>query len=264
MDIYKRLLAYIKPFRFQLVMATLCMLVFALASSLVSITVYMLANGFLNKDCASLPIPKFHTTLSFSSAWVPLFVVAVFLVRGVFDYLSNFLMASIGQKAVVNVRNELYEHLIIQDVTFYSKGKTGDLISRIMNDVGQIQGGITDVLVDLIKQPFVLLINIPIVFFWDAKLAFVSLVVFPMAAIPIIYFGKKLRSISRKVQDRTSEVTSILQETFTGIRIVKAFNMEKKEVSKFKAVNRSVLLWIRRRRFRMLQTLCRSSGIFRL
>jgi len=241
MEIYKRLLQYIKPFRLQLALAALCMLVFAVASSLVSVTVFMLANGFLNKDYASLPIPMLHTTLTFSSMLIPIFVVIVFFFRGAFDYLSNFLMASIGQRAVMNVRNELYEHLIVQDVAFYSKGKTGDFISRIMNDVNQIQGGITDVLVDLIKQPFVLLINVPIIFFWDTKLAFVSLVVFPMAAIPIIYFGKKLRAISRKVQDKTSEVTTILQETFTGIRIVKAFNMESREVSKFRAVNRSVL-----------------------
>ncbi len=220
------------------------MLGYSIANSLVSVTIYIVTNGFINKNQVSLPIPKLGWDIAFSAALVPVIVVLVFLLRGLFDYLSNYLMATIGQRAVMNVRNELYEHLITQDVSFYSKGKTGDLISRIMNDVGQIQGAITDVLVDLVKQPLVILFNVPLIFFWDFKLAFISLIVFPMVAIPIGYFGRKLRSISKRIQERTSDVTTILQETFTGIRIVKAFNMEEREVVKFRGVNKAVLNYI--------------------
>jgi len=220
------------------------MLSYSIANSLVSVTIYMITNGFMNKNLVSLDIPHFNVNLSFSAALIPVIVVGVFLLRGIFDYFSSYLMETIGYRAVMNVRNELYEHLIRQDVTFYSKGKTGDLISRIMNDVSQIQGGITDVLVDLVKQPLVILFNVPLVFFWDFKLAFISLVVFPMVAIPIGYFGRKLRGISRRIQERTSDVTSILQETFTGIRIVKAFNMESRETAKFRGVNKSVLNYV--------------------
>ncbi|MBI4397985.1 MAG: ATP-binding cassette domain-containing protein [Candidatus Omnitrophica bacterium] len=244
MGIYRRLLTYIKPFRGKLVLAGLAMLGYSIANSLVSVTIYLVTNGFMNKSQVNLPLPKLGWDLAFPAALVPVIVVAVFLMRGLFDYFSNYLMATIGQRAVMNVRNELYEHLITQDVVFYSKGKTGDLISRIMNDVGQIQGAITDVLVDLVKQPLVILFNVPVIFFWDFRLAFISLIVFPMVAIPIGYFGRRLRTIGKRIQEKTSDVTTILQETFTGIRIVKAFNMEDKEVIKFRGVNKGVLSYI--------------------
>lgn len=244
MDIYKRLLTYIHPFKWKLVLAALCMLFYSLANSFVSVTIYFVTNGFIQKNAVSLTVPKLDWVLTFSVALIPVFVVAVFFFRGLFDYLSNYLMATIGQRAVMNIRNELYGHLIKQDVAFYSKGKTGDLMSRIMNDVGQIQGAITDVLVDLFKQPLVILFNVPLVIYWDYKLAFICLVVFPMVAIPIAYFGRKLRSISKRIQERTSDVTTILQETFTGIRIVKSFNMEDKEFAKFRGVNKGVLNYI--------------------
>ncbi len=241
MDLYKRLIAYIKPYKGKLISAGLFTLFYSLANSLVSVTVYVVTSGFINKKTVSLTIPKTDYTIDFTTAIIPVVVIGVFLFRGVFDYLSKFLMQSVGQHAVMDVRNELYSHLIHQDVDFFSKGKTGDFISRIMNDVSRIQGAITDAMVDLIRQPMVILFNIPLVFYWDYKLAFISLIVFPMVALPIGYFGRRIRSNSKHIQEKTSDVTTILQETFTGIRIVKAFNMEKKEVKKFERVNRGVL-----------------------
>lgn len=217
------------------------MVFYSFANSLVSVVVFVVTSGFINKQSVSLAIPKTDYAITFDAFFIPFVVIIVFLARGTFDYISKFLMESIGQRAVMDVRNDLYKHLITQDVRFYSKGKTGDLISRIMNDVGRIQGAITDVLVDVIKQPLVILFNVPLIFYWDYKLAFISLVVFPMVAIPITYFGRKLRSISKQIQEKTSDVTTILQETFTGIRIVKAFNMEGAEFKKFRRVNRGVL-----------------------
>ena len=224
-------------------MAGLCMFFFSIFNSLVSVALYVIFNGFFNQGkviVKDIPYLAIHKPIVFSAAIVPFFVVTVFLFRGVFDFLSNYLMSNVGLRAVMNIRNDLYERMISLPIKFFSKGRTGDLISRIMNDVGFIQGAITDVVVDFVKQPLIIIFNIPMAFIWGGKLAIVSLIIFPIVAVPITLLGRKLRNITRKMQDRTADITSILEETFTGIRIVKAFNMEEREVSKFESVNKNV------------------------
>lgn len=243
MDIYKRLLQYIAPHRVRLFLACLCMLIFSLFNALVSAALYVIFNGFFNKGqvvVKDVPFLTAHEPLVFSASFVPVVVIFVFFFRGIFDFLSNYLMSIIGLRIVMKIRNDLYEHMIRLSHRFYSQGRTGDMISRIMSDVGYIQGAVTDVIVDLVKQPFMILFNIPMAFIWGGKLAVVSLITFPLVAIPISILGLRLRKVTRQMQEKTADITTILEETFTGIRVVKAFNMEEKEISKFESVNKSV------------------------
>jgi subfamily B ATP-binding cassette protein MsbA len=219
------------------------MLFFSVFNSLVSAVLYVIFNGFFNqgqvivKDLPGIPL---DAPLVFSAAVIPVMVVGVFLLRGIFDFLSNYLMSMVGLRAVMGIRNDLYRHMTSLSLDFYTKGRTGDLISRIMSDVSHIQGAITDVVVDVIKQPLIIMLNIPMAFIWGGRIAVVSLILFPIVAVPIALLGRRLRGITRKMQERTADITSILEETFSGMRIVKAFNMEQREVSKFEAVNKSV------------------------
>jgi len=243
MSIYQRLLQYLLPHRFKLFLACFCMLFFSVFNSLVSAVLYVIFNGFFNQGkviVKDIPYLTVHHPLSFSANLVPFFVITVFLLRGIFDFLSNYLMTNVGLQVVMTVRNNLYEHIVHLPIRFYSKGRTGDLISRIMSDVGYVQGAITDVIVDLVKQPFMIIFNIPMAFIWGGKLALISLITFPIVAIPISILGRKLRKITRQMQEKTADITSILEETFTGVRVVKAFNMEGKEITKFEAINESV------------------------
>lgn len=249
MNIYKRLMQYIVPHKVRLIVACLCMLVFSLFNALVSAALYIIFNGFFNKGqvvVKDIPYIATHQPLVFSADLVPIFVVLVFIFRGIFDFLSNYLMSNIGLRIVMKVRNDLYEHMIRLSNRFYAQGRTGDMISRIMSDVAYIQGAVTDVIVDLVKQPFMILFNVPMAFIWGGKLAAISLITFPLVAIPISVLGKRLRKVTRQMQEKTADITSILEETFTGIRVVKAFNMEEKEVSKFEAVNKSVFSFFRK------------------
>lgn len=244
MDIYKRLLGYIYPHRYRLAMAVVCMFFLSISQVFVSAVLYIVVNGFYNDGYViikNIPhAPDFIQGLQFPVSWIPLIVVGVFVFRGIFDYASNYQMAAVGIRAIRKVRDDLYEKLVHLSLDFYSKGRTGELMSRILNDVGFIQGGITDVLVDLVKQPFVILFNIPMIFIWGGPIAVIAIIVFPIVLIPIAKLGKQLRGLTRKMQERTADISSMLEETFTGIRIVKAFNMEQREIEKFKAVNRSV------------------------
>jgi len=126
--------------------------------------------------------------------------------RSFFEYISHYQMASVGIRVIRKVRDDLYKHLLYLSSDFYSKGRTGDFLSRIMNDVGSIQGAITDVITDLIKQPFIILYNIPMVFLWGGKYALFAVMIFPIVAIPITLLGKSLRKVTKKMQERAADI----------------------------------------------------------
>jgi len=259
MDIYKRLLGYLKPYRTRLILAGVCTLLYTLAHSLISATVFIVLNGLQNKDYVALPpIPKIGfleklnpdflsgSHIQFSTALVPFIFIGVFLFRGVFEYISRYQMSVVGLRAVRKIRDDLYAHLVHLSMRFYSKGRTGELMSRTMNDVNVIQAGVTDVFVDLAKQPLVILFQIPLVFFWGGPLALAALTIFPLVLFPLIYLGKQLRKTEKKVQEQLANINSEMQETFSGMNVVKAFNMEPYEIRKFEAIHKHVFGFLKR------------------
>ena len=243
MGIYRRLLAYVWPYRGRLALATLSMLGVSLANALISATVYVTLNGLQNRTRViidNIPHVTFFPRLEFPAYWIPVIIVAVFALHSVFDYLSKYQMASVGIRAIRQIRDDLYSHLMRLDMDFYTRGRTGDMISRILNDVGNIQGGVTDVFVDLIQQPMTILFNIPMVFLWGGPYAIFAILVFPLATVPIIFLGRRLRRITRSMQERASDITSTMGETLSGIHIVKAFSQEDYEIRRFQEINHSV------------------------
>lgn len=242
MDIYKRLLQYIKPHRGRLYIAIVCMLGYAIVNSLLSGIGYIVINGLYNQDKVVFNIPhiSFLKSLTFPVYWIPVFMITVFFLRGIFDYISNYEMANVGIRSIRKVRDDLYEHLVYLSNDFYSKGRTGDFLSRIMNDVGSIQGAITDVVVDIVKQPFTILFNIPMVFIWGGSYAVYALLIFPLVAIPITLLGKNLRRTTKKMQERAADITAFIGETLSGINIVRSYNQEESEIRKFKNINKNV------------------------
>ena len=184
--------------------------------------------------------------IRFLAMWVPFIMVAVFILRSFFEYLSEYQMASVGIAAIRQIRDDLYKHLVGLSNDYYSRGRTGDFLSRIMNDVGSIQGAITDVITDFVKQPFVILYNVPMVFIWGGRYALFALAIFPLVAIPINFLGKNLRNITRKMQERAADITAFIGETLSGINVVRAFNRENDEIAKFEKINKSVFDFFKR------------------
>ncbi len=259
MHIYKRLIGYVKPFRSRLILAAGFTFLYTLTHSLVSVTVFIVLNGMQNKDHVAFPgfpeipwlkdlhLPVFpSSTIQFSTQFVPLIVVLVFLLRGFFSYLSEYQMATVGLRAIRKLRDDLYAHLVRLSMDFYGKKRVGELMSRTVHDVAAIQSGITEVLVDLFKQPLVILIQIPIVFFWGGPTALIALVSFPVVLIPIVMLGRRLRKTQRKIHEQVANIHSAMQETFSGMSVVKAFNMEDYEVRKFQGINKRVFDFLKR------------------
>ncbi|MBN1493319.1 MAG: ABC transporter ATP-binding protein [Candidatus Omnitrophica bacterium] len=241
---YKRLLAYILPYKFRLLSAFILLSAASAAHAAISIVTYITINGLMNKTqvtFADIPnLPEALAQISFSAKWVPVIIVVVFLVRGLLEYFSKYVMATTGFRALMDIRNDLYSHLSYLSCDFYSKWRAGDLMSRIMSDVNSINSAITNIVADSVKSPLVILWSLPCIFILGGKLALISVAVFPLVAIPIIVLGSRLRKLSRKMMERHSDITSFMQESFIGMRIIKAFAVEEREIQRFKTINKSV------------------------
>jgi len=241
--IYKRLLAYLRPYWIKLVIATLLMLVISGCQALLALLVKpVLDDIFIAKDAGMLKI-------------IPLAVVGIFLVRGICDYGRYYLMADVSQRVVRNLRYKLYAHLHRLSMNFFTNTQTGILISRITNDVNLVQGSVTNAVTGLVRETFTMAGLIFVVFYRDWKLAFVAMIVFPVVAYLINRFGTKLKHYSTKSMKVMGDVMSILDETFSGMRIVKAYNMEEYEKARFAVENnRYYRNWMRRLAIRAISS----------
>jgi subfamily B ATP-binding cassette protein MsbA len=161
-------------------------------------------------------------------------ILGLYVVKGVCSYLSTTLVSSAGQRAVTDLRNALYEHVLRQSFTFLSAQTTGSLMSHITTDVEKIQSAVAEMAGDVLKEGLTVFGLLIILFVQDWRLAFVALIGMPLAFYPLVRLGKRLRSSSETSLRRWRDITEILQETISGFRIVKAFAMESFEIGRFR------------------------------
>jgi subfamily B ATP-binding cassette protein MsbA len=206
--------------------AMVCMLFVSAATSGSAFLVKpVLDDVFFKKDLTMLKL-------------IPLAIVAIFMLKGLFDYGQAYLMSYVGQRIIADLREKIYNHLQSLSLSFFTRNPTGTLMSRITNDVSMVQGAVTDAVTGLLKDFFTIIGLVAVVFYRDWRLAIVALVVFPVAVYPIVKFGRKLRSYSVRSQTAMGDISTILLETISGNRIVKAFNMEDYERKRFARENR--------------------------
>lgn len=148
-------------------------------------------------------------------------------------YLSTYLMSWVGMQAIMGLRVKIFSHLQSLALDFYNRTQVGDLISRIISDTNVAQSSITIVSASIILDPFKILVCALILFYIDWKFCLIALIAFPLCAIPISIYGKKIRKASKLSQENSADTISIMHEAFTGIRIVKAFSMEGFEIKRF-------------------------------
>ena len=162
-------------------------------------------------------------------------IVFFFLVlfKNVFGYLQAYLMAYIEQRIVKDFMDDLYTHMHRLSLRYFEKRKAGQLISRVTNDVQIAVKPINVSFTNLIRDPLLIILYLGMAVIISWKLTLIAFAVLPLSMIVIVYIGRRLRKISTMRQEKIANITSILQETVTGIRVVKAFAMEKFEISKF-------------------------------
>lgn len=160
-------------------------------------------------------------------------LLVVFLLKNIFDYLQSVLTVWVEQAVIRDLRNEVYGHLHQLSLSFFHTRRTGALLSRLTNDIALVRGALAAGFSNLIKSALLLTVCLFWVFWTSWRLALVSLIVVPPSIMLIAWLGKKLRRRSTITQERMADLNSILQETLTGIRVVKAFSMEEFEKRNF-------------------------------
>jgi ATP-binding cassette, subfamily B, bacterial MsbA len=161
----------------------------------------------------------------------------IFILRSLCDYLNGYYMAWVALRVLADIRSKLYAHILKQSLEFFNRERSGNLISRVANDTRMAQTALTSISSDLIKQPLTIVSAFIVLIHLDWKFTIVSLVLFPVCMIPIVYYGKKVRRQGKFEEERIGSMMSMLQESFAGIRVIKAFAREKREAENFEALS---------------------------
>jgi subfamily B ATP-binding cassette protein MsbA len=167
--------------------------------------------------------------------FVPLLFVAVFLARSLSNFLSGYSFQRIGLGVTTDIRNDLYAQVLRQSSRFHAEHASGELVSRVINDVALMQNAVSNRLLDLFQQSMTLLVLLVLILTTHFKLALVCFVVAPMLLVPIVKFGRGMRRTSHRSQERMADLASLMAEGVRGHRVVKAFGMERFEEEKFEA-----------------------------
>jgi subfamily B ATP-binding cassette protein MsbA len=234
-DIYIRILKFVRPYWPRLLVAMFCMgAVSAITAAFALLTKNVLDDVLINKDMSMLRV-------------ISLAVMILGVIKGFFGFGEGYLMNYVGQRVVANLRLWLYTHLQTLSLSFFDRTPTGVLMSRITNDVNSIQGAVSDAVTGMIKDVFTAIGLICVVFYRDWLLALVAIFVFPLAAYPFVTFSRKLRKISKRALETIAYISTFLQETIFGHRIVKAFNMEEYENKRFSDANERYFKYLMKR-----------------
>jgi ATP-binding cassette, subfamily B, bacterial MsbA len=236
---------YIRPYKKHLFAAVVFMMFFAVFS-VVSIGTLapVIDKVFVPEDSAHFSLPvigSFTIERVRALRLLALFIIIVMLLKGLSGFGHTYLMQFISASVVQDIRSRLYGRVLRLSPAFFNKRKTGELLSRFTNDITVIQHTVTEGFAHIIREPVTILGFMALLFYLNAGLAVVSLIILPPIALLIKYLGEKVRKKTTYAQEKISGVSSIIQETLWGMRVVQAFGMEEYEQQRFDAAGREFL-----------------------
>lgn len=246
---YRKLFRFAKPYYGELALSGVFMAVVTFfdvfrLSAIVPIVDRVFTNKTIVFTEAKLPafaqniLNKLNTLSPIQVLYILLWVMPIALViRAIFEFMQSYMMSGVGQKVIRDVRGQIYEKLQGLSLDYFTQKRSGELISRITNDVKLIENAVSYALTDLVYQSFEVVAYSLLTFFINWKLALLSIVVLPMVAVPMVLVGKVLRKLSKRSQEKMADINSLLVETFAGVRIVRAFLAEDLEIAKFRKQN---------------------------
>ena len=211
---------YIKHYIGKISLAVIFMIIEASANAFLVWLVKPALDGvFINKD---------HSLLML----IPILVVTTSVVRGLADYLQKYFIDFVGQNIINDLQLKLYSYLIQSDLSFINKHSSGHFISKFTNDITNIKNAISLVIVSFAKEFFTVIFLIGIMFYNETTLSMIAFFVFPLAVLPIIKLGKRMKSVIGETQQQLEDYTENLDEHFKNIRTIKAFCNERKEINR--------------------------------
>ena len=226
-ETYLRLLRYLRPYLWPwFVGAMVTMLLFSATTGILPLLVERVFDDiFAAKKITALEL-------------LPVAIVLIFLFRGITSFAQNYLMDLVGQRIICDMRDELNQHIQRLSLAFFNRTPTGDILSRVSNDVALVRTALTDAVASVMRDATSLIALIVVAFVKDPTLAMIAFLVFPASVLPIVRLSQRLRRFSKRGQRTLGILTALLQETVQGNRVVKAFGMEEYERERFQTENR--------------------------
>lgn len=235
------LFKYIKPYRIKFILSFIFIALSAFTTMMFPFLLGKMIDAALPGQQVDLPTNGLQSSLknSFLTAnWSLNFILLLLflqlLVQTIFSYMRIYLLTEVGEKSLADIRGDLYTSILKQPMPFFSEQRVGDLSNRMSSDLSQIQDAISFTLAEFLRGIFTLIIGLTFIFFISTQLALVMLSVVPVIAVVAVVFGMRIRKMARKAQDQLADSNTIVQETFSGIAIVKAFTSEWLEISRYK------------------------------
>lgn len=214
----KRLLTdYARPYIGRICLGLIAMLIVAATSVSSAKLIEPIINDIFVAKNADMIVP-----LTFG-------ICLVFLLKGLATYAESVTMTYVGQRIIADLQTHLFNHLIEGDLTFYHATSSGEIVSRFMNDVTKLHSAVTGTLTNIGKDSLMLIGFIGFMFYQDWFMASISFFVVPVAILPVVRIGKKMRKASSNIQKETATLTILLTQAFQGIRLIKSYCMEKYE-----------------------------------
>jgi len=269
MKVSTRLLKYILPYSGSIILAIISSLLIALCEmgyvSMLSETIdtvkvidgkglpaeiTFFKNFSLNKANQFIKQPKENTGtgwkiyLSDSNdaikfvTYVALSILAVFILKGILSFGCTYIMSRVGQKLILNLRRELYDRLVHFPLGFYTEKRAGDIMSRGTNDMSMLQNSVNS-LADAVQAFATLLVFVVMMFVVSWQLTLLTAIVFPPAIYVINHFGRRIKKASTKIQVKLADISSYLERTISGVKIIKSFAAEDWEKERFAYENKA-------------------------
>ncbi|MBL4774614.1 MAG: lipid A export permease/ATP-binding protein MsbA [Mariprofundus sp.] len=221
-DLYRRLLGFLLPYKGRLSIAIACMVVLAACTA---------AMAWMLKPVLDEALSGKNEDLIYI---IPALVIVLYVIKGSAYFGQAYIMGYIGQKVIFDLRNLLYERLTSQSLAFFAHRKTGELLARLSYDVSLVQAAVSTAVTALMRDAISIVFLLAVIFIQDWLLALIAMLVFPAVIYPIARFGRKMRHATLDGQAAMGDLTSLLEETVGGIRVVKAFGMEGYERGRFR------------------------------
>lgn len=227
--LYRRLLGFLRPYRGRLTIAVSCMVILGACTA---------ALAWALKPALDEALTGENQRMIYI---IPMVIIGLYIIKGAAYYGQAYLMGYIGQRVIYDLRNRLYGHLVHQSLAFFTHRKTGELIARISYDVTLVQAAVSTAVTALMRDAISIVFLAAVIFIQDWQLALIAMLVFPAVVYPIARFGRRMRRATLDGQVSMGALTSLMEETVAGIRVVKAFGMEDYEKRRFRRFTREFL-----------------------
>jgi subfamily B ATP-binding cassette protein MsbA len=219
--VFRRLLVYTRPYLGRLSLAAISLFI----SSSMSLVFPWIVRNLVDS------VFVHHDEHALNLITISLFVV--FLLQAGFNFTQNYLSGWVGERIIADMRRALFAHLQSLSQGFYADHRTGELMSRVTNDVNAVQNVVSGNLLSLLQQVVTLAGSIAIIFYLDWRLSLLMLVVTPLIALTAAVFGRQLTRVARRVQEELGNATTVLEETLANVRVVQAFTREPHEIARY-------------------------------